>query len=156
MGTQRSLILERWVGRLLIATALGHAVVGVVLFHAPLADAVRDGVVGAIGPGGSGGSLTVALAFDREAAFWFLLFSPMLLLVGQITSRAAEAGDGPLLRLIGWSLAGNGLVGVVLMPVSGHWIVAALGILVLRVGSRATKLAVPDAPALATVPAAGT
>jgi hypothetical protein len=152
MGPRRSsLILDRWVGRLLMATALGHAVVGLVLFHAPLADIVRDGVVGAIGPRGSGGALT--LAFDREAAFWFLLFSPMLFLVGQITSRAAEAGDGPLLRLVGWSLVGNGIVGVVLMPISGHWIVAALGILVLRVAARATAL---EAPALATARAAGT
>jgi hypothetical protein len=53
-------------------------------------------------------------------------------MVGQITARA----ERPLARLIGWNLLATGLAGVVVMPVSGFWLLLALAPLLLRPGRR--------------------
>jgi hypothetical protein len=63
--------MTRWCGWLLIATGIGHAAVGLVLFRHPVADVLREGIVN-----------TVRGQYDREAAFWFLLFSPVCVVLG--------------------------------------------------------------------------
>lgn len=120
------------VGRLLMAIALGHAVVGVALFQAPLAAMLRDGLFDSVRPSLASG---VPSSFDRAAAFWFLLFAPALFMLGQIVERAAARRDGPLLSLIGWHLLAIGLIGVVVIPISGFWTLLAVAPLLL-VGAR--------------------
>ena len=108
-------------GRFLKITAVGHALVGLVLFRAPLAAIVSDGVLG-----------TVGVQADRQAAFWFLLFSPVCFALGQIVER----GDGPTRAIVGWNLLLIGVIGAVMMPVSGFWIVLAIAPLVLHAARR--------------------
>ncbi len=117
----------RWVSRLLVWIALGHAALGAVLFREPLAAMLREGLVNTIGPFGD---------FDREAAFWFLVFSAMLLLWGQLVAHASERADARALGLVGWSMLGVGVAGALVMPVSGFWSVVGLAPLVLREGRR--------------------
>ncbi len=126
-----------WLGLFFIATALGHALVGVAVFHEALAAIARDGFVNAVHPqllerGG-------VPYFDREAAFWFILYTPILVLIGLVTRRALEVRDVVLLRFVGWTLLATGGVGAVAMPVSGFWIVVALGWLVLRAARREVR-----------------
>jgi len=101
----------------------------VVLFRDPLLAVLADGVVNAIPP-------TWPPMFDRAAAFWFMLFSPALVMLGQITRRAAVRRDGPVIRTTGLHLLGLGVVGVAVMPVSGFWILIALAPLLLRTAAR--------------------
>jgi Family of unknown function (DUF6463) len=122
--------MDRFVGPLLMLTGIGHALVGVVLFHRPLA-AIRDaGFFNAIQPP----SYVATPHFDRIAAFWFLVFSPLLVLLGQLTSRAVRRRDTHTLDAIGWYLLAIGVVGVAVLPVSGNWVLIGLGGLVLRAG----------------------
>jgi len=126
-----------WLGLFFIATALGHALVGVAVFHEALADIARDGFVNAIHP-----QLLergIVPYFDREAAFWFILYTPILVLIGLVTRRALEVRDVVLLRFVGWTLLATGGVGAVAMPISGFWIVVALGWLVLRAARREVR-----------------
>lgn len=122
--------LARWFGPLFLAIAVGHALVGLVIFHDPLAAIVRDGFVNGVEPH----LLERGLApyFDREAAFWFMLYAPILALLGLVTRRAIDLGDVPLLRLVGWTLLATGGAGALAMPVSGFWLIIVLGALVLR------------------------
>jgi hypothetical protein len=113
--------MTRWCGWFLIATGIGHAAVGLVLFRHPVADVLREGIVN-----------TVRGQYDREAAFWFLLFSPVCAALGHLVNRAVARGDGEMLRFMGGALLGIGVVGVLLMPVSGFWIVCAIAALMLR------------------------
>lgn len=115
--------MSRWVPRLLVWIALGHALLGVALFREPLAAMAREGLVNTIGAFGD---------FDREAAFWFLVFSAMLLLWGQLAAHAVQRGDARALALVGWNMLGVGAVGCLVMPISGFWSVVALAPLVLR------------------------
>ena len=108
--------------RLLMATGVGHTVVGLLLFREPLALILRDGVLNSIH----------YPQFDRSAAFWFLLFSPVLFALGQLTDHAVRRGDVATLRIIGWYLLAIGVVGAIIMPLSGFWLVIAIAPLVLR------------------------
>jgi hypothetical protein len=95
---------------------------------------LREGLVNTIGAFGD---------FDREAAFWFLVFSAMLLLWGQLVAHASERADARALALIGWNMLGVGVVGAFVMPVSGFWSVIALAPFVLRGGRRVRSDAGP-------------
>jgi hypothetical protein len=119
--------MSRWIPRLLVWIALGHFLLGLVLFRESLAAMAREGLVNTIGAFGD---------FDREAAFWFLVFSAMLLLWGQLVAHASQRADARLLALVGWSMLVVGAPGALVMPISGFWIVIALAPFVLREGRR--------------------
>jgi len=126
-----------------MATAIGHAFVGFVLFRESIAAILNDGFVNAIHPP----LYAAEPRFDRIAVFWFLLFSPVLFLLGQITNRAVERREAHILKLIGWNLMGIGVLGSVVLPVSGNWILIALAATVLRAASGARKSAAQPAAA---------
>ncbi len=114
-------------GPLMMATAVGHAVVGAFLFSEPLSEMAREGIINSIRPP----MYSDQPHFDRAAAFWFLLFSPVLFLLGQLINHAVAHRDTRSLRLIGWYLIGIGTVGVVILPLSGNWLLPPLGAIVL-------------------------
>lgn len=125
---------------LLFVTAVGHVLVGLVLFREPLAAIWRDGIINSIGPqflpGAESWLGSVRPPFERAAAFWFVLFGPLLWMIGQVVRRAAERSDPQLLRIIAWDLLGIGIVGVVIMPISGFWLMIAFAPLLAKVAAR--------------------
>jgi hypothetical protein len=110
-------------GHLLIATGIGHTAVGLALFHDAYAAILRDGFVDALAP-----------HLDRMLAFWFLLFSPVCMVFGQLVDRAIARRDLSVLTLLGWYILGLGVVGAAALPISGFWILIAIGGLILRTG----------------------
>ena len=120
--------MKRIAGPLMMITAIGHALVGVILFWESLRGIVADGVFNSIHPPG----YSTAPHFDRIAAFWFLLFSPVVFLFGQIINRAVQRADSGTLNLIGWYMVGIGIIGIIVLPVSGNWFLPPLGAIVLR------------------------
>jgi hypothetical protein len=129
--------MNKWTGRLLMATAVGHALVGLMLFHESITAIVDDGFVNAIQPP----LYAAEPRFDRIAVFWFLLFSPLLFLLGQLTDWAIERGDAHSLKLVGSYLMGIGVFGSIVLPISGNWTLIVLAVLVLRAASAARKSA---------------
>jgi uncharacterized membrane protein len=123
-----------WLAVLFAVTAVGHAVIGLAIFRDPLAAIVRDGFVNGVEPALLERGLLPY--FDREAAFWFMLYAPILLLIGLVARRAVEMGDAVMLRLVGWTLLVTGALGALAMPISGFWIVLLLGGLMLRAARR--------------------
>lgn len=118
-------------GSFMMVTAVGHAIVGAFLFSEPLSEMVREGVINSIQPP----MYSVQPHFDRAAAFWFLLFSPVLFLLGQIINDALAHGHTRSLRLIGWYLIGIGTVGSAILPLSGNWLLLPLGAVTLAAAS---------------------
>lgn len=125
--------MNRFPGRALMVTGIGHALLGLVLFRAPLAAIWRDGIANTIRDG----------QYDREAAFWFLLFSPACFLLGQLVNHANQHRDRWLFALVGWNLIAIGGVGALIMPVSGFWILIAIAPLVFRLARNTAAGAVP-------------
>src|SRR5437870_7544714 len=123
-----------WLAFFFMLTAVAHALVGLAIFHDPLVAIARDGFVNGVEPQLLARGLPAY--FDREAAFWFMLYAPIPLMIGLVTRRAIEVQDVVVLRLIGWTMLFTGGAGVLAMPVSGFWIVLVLGGLVLRAARR--------------------
>ncbi len=113
----------KFVGYILIALGIGHTVTGIFLFRPALAALFRDGFANAVLP-----------HLDRRVAFWFLMFSVMLYLLGQITLYAAATDDTYLLKVVGWYVLGISSVGATAMPTSPFWIALIVSPILLYSG----------------------
>lgn len=114
--------MNRLLGPVLMVTGIGHSLLGLVLFREPIASILGEGIANTIRHG----------QYARAAAFWFLLFGPICFLLGQLVKHAIEHGDRWLLTVVAWNLVAIGVVGALIMPVSGFWILIAIAPLVFR------------------------
>jgi hypothetical protein len=115
------------VGTMLLGTGVLHTLVGVLAYRQPLLDIL-----------GAGQWMSVTGHRGREAAFWFLLFGVVLMMLGQFV-RWALRRAGTLPASLGWSLLALGLLGVAFMPDSGFWLVLPQGWMVLAIARRTPR-----------------
>ena len=109
----------RWAPRLLIGGAVFHIAVGLALWT-PLAEIAEAGVIDSIDP-----------YPERQYAFWYLMTGVAWLALGELARWTLhETGRVPA-RVGGW-LIGIGVTGIVFMPASGFWLIAAVGAIALR------------------------
>jgi hypothetical protein len=109
------------VGIALMLLAILHQIVGLYFYQDALMAIGQAGIINAVQPP----------YWDRDAAFWFLMFGAMLFLYGAITHwLLAKVGDLP--SFWGWGLLILSLIGVALMPASGFWLAIPLAIWMLR------------------------
>jgi hypothetical protein len=80
------------------------------MFKKPLVGAVRDGFVGQF-----------VDHPDRNEAFWFMIFGPLLVMGGHLAIHAVNTADGRLLRIIGFYLLAISVVGSLAAPDSPFW-----------------------------------
>ena len=118
--------MTRLVAGLLMVAGIGHALLGFMLFSTPLGEMLREGFVGTIRYG----------QFERATAFWFLLFAPACFLLGQLVGHAMERGDRWLLTVVAWNVLTIGVVGALIIPVSGFWMLIAAAPLVFHLARR--------------------
>jgi hypothetical protein len=97
------------IGYVLIAIAVLHTIVGLILFSQPLNDVFQAGIFNSINTP------------TRAAAFWFFVFGAMLAAFGGMTQWLLNT-IGTLPRFWGWSLLAVCLAGVIFVPVSGFWL----------------------------------
>ncbi len=102
--------MKRWVGRSIVAIGLLHTVFGLVGFRNILAMLLRDGIFN-----------TVNGQPDREMAFWFIFFGFLLIVFGALIDWCESKGI-KLPPFLGWGLLTITIIGVMLMPVSGFWL----------------------------------
>ena len=119
-------VLERLLGPALVLIGVLHLSLTFVLFPNAAEAILDEGVAGAI---------TMTSHGHVQAAFWFALFGPALMFLGWMTSHALMQGDRALIGGLGWFLVGTAITGAVMMPVSGFWLVLAVGTLMLRVAA---------------------
>ena len=77
---------------------------------------------------------------DREVAFWHFTFGATVLILGALI-HWAQNRTWTLPDFLGWAVLAIGAGGVILMPVSGFWIVLPQGVLMVmaaRQGSAPT------------------
>ena len=123
----------RWIGRWLMAVGAWHTLFGLWWFAAPLGRVVRAGVWNSVGWSDPG----------RAAAFWFLATGAFALLAGSLVDDA-EARSARLPVRFGWGLTAVALIGGVLLPVSGFWLLLVPGIGALRARRRAAGMSLPS------------
>ncbi|MCB9592563.1 MAG: hypothetical protein H6719_07515 [Sandaracinaceae bacterium] len=110
------------VGLMVIATL--HELVGLVAGFSVTVDIARDGVVNALGED-----------WMRQALFWFHVSGAALFIVGEAL-RTLERATGSVPRRFGYLTVAIGLVGVVMLPASGFWLVLAWGARMVLRGRR--------------------
>jgi hypothetical protein len=121
--------MRRLCGPLLMATG-ALDLLYVLVFHARQVAAIaQGGFFNAVDPNAAFST------FDRETAFWHLMFGAMALILGGLVHWAQDR-TGTLPSFLGWSLLALGLAGVVLMPFSGFWMILPLAVLMVVVARR--------------------
>lgn len=100
---------------------------GVILYHVPLAEIVRNKLVGTVPDHG-----------ERATAFWFLAVAPALWMSGRLLRAAEDADDLRAQRAAGRVLIGTGLAGAAAMPMSPFAALVAIGVAAIRRGAVAT------------------
>jgi hypothetical protein len=101
-------IIAAWI---LVVLGLGHTAVGVILFKKPLAEALSAGFVGQF-----------EHYPDRRAAFWFMIFGPLLIMGGHLAIHAVNTADAGLLKIIGFYLLAVAAAGSLALPHSPFWV----------------------------------
>lgn len=107
-------------GGLLIGVAIVHAVFGAWFGRRPLAGILSDGVLNSVDSHG-----------ERGLVFWFLMTSPLLLMLGQLCVFLAKRGIAPP-RWLGFEVLLLTVCCALLMPVSGFWLMLPPAALLLR------------------------
>jgi len=107
-------------GSLLIGAAVLHAGFGAWFGRHPLAGMLSDGVVN-----------SVDSHDEHGLVFWFLLMSPLLLMLGQLCLFLAPRGIAPP-RWLGLEVLALAVCCALLMPVSGFWLLIPPAALLLR------------------------
>lgn len=121
--------LANGVGIAVGVTGLIHLGFGVLSFPGPLRAMASEGLLGAIG-----GDV------ERNLAWWFLVAGGFLVITG-LTLRWAVRVAGRLPRSLGWGLVVISILGVVLAPASGFWLVLVEGVLLLVADRRLERVA---------------
>ncbi len=117
--------MKRWIGRWLIGISIFHTVVAGLIFGKDLVAVARRGEFHTIGSDPTAG-----------AAIWFLLFGVLLFLCGLAIDVLEQASLRPLPKIIGWVLFALGLMGVMIMPLSGFWLALPPAIAIITARSR--------------------
>lgn len=109
-----------WIGRWTIFVAIGHTAVGLLVGGAVVLGVVRRGVFDAVGQDPMTGMVV-----------WFLLFGAVLALLGMAITALERSERFESARSLAIGIMLLTTLGVVLMPVSGFWLmyVAVFGLL---------------------------
>jgi len=113
--------MRKRAGYILMGIAVLHEVVGLAFYSEALVEIAQAGVVNAVVPP----------YWQRDAAFWFLMFGVLLFLIGWVAQWALdEVGYVP--SFIGWGVLLMCAVGIVFMPASGLWLGLPVAWMMLR------------------------
>lgn len=102
-------------GYWLIFTSILHFIGGFVFFPDPLAEIAQAGWWNAVSPD------PFNLNYEREAAFWYMMISPLLFILGMLCCWIEEQ-KLIMPAFVGWILLIVTIIGIVIMPVSGTWL----------------------------------
>ena len=102
-------------GYWLIFTSILHFIGGFVFFPDPLAEIAQAGWWNAVSPD------PFNLNYEREAAFWYMMISPLLFILGMLCGWIEEQ-KLIMPAFVGWILLFVTIIGIVIMPVSGTWL----------------------------------
>jgi hypothetical protein len=111
--------MTHWIGRWLIGVSILHTLFATVVFHKTLLIIVQRGVFNVVGT-----DPMIA------AVVWFVLCGAAMF-IGGLAISALERASGTVPKSIGWSLLVYAIIGVVLMPASGFWLIFPPAIAVL-------------------------
>src|SRR5687767_2403311 len=111
--------LAKNTGNLLIATGVLHNVIGFVMGWSVLTDIAKSGFVNSINE-----------QMDRNAIFWFIFAGFLMMMLGKLMQDYLKL-EFRLPRSLGIAMLVLSIIGCIMMPVSGFWLVVPQAILIL-------------------------
>ena len=121
--------LSKHSGNLLIATGIIHNLLGFVMGGPILARIIDAGFVNSINT-----------EMDRNAIFWFLFGGFMMMILGKLMQDYLKENTRALPASLGFYLLALAIVGCIMMPVSGFWIVLPQAVLIIAAGRNKTVI----------------
>lgn len=121
--------MKYWIGKWIVAVSIVHTIFAVVVFPEVISQIFLDGVLDSIG-----------VDPLRGAVVWFLLFGFVLFVLGLAINFIEEMSNGDIPASIGFSLLSIVLLGVVLMPRSGFWLVLPSVLTIIYKSSKKHRL----------------
>jgi hypothetical protein len=118
--------LSRNSGYLLIATGVIHNLVGFFIGKDVLLEILTSGVINSINT-----------EMDRNAIFWFLFSGFMMIILGKLMQDYSKHFNKALPVSLGHYLLALTIVGCIMMPISGFWIVLPQAVLIIVGGKKA-------------------
>ncbi|MCT7659392.1 DUF6463 family protein [Mycobacterium deserti] len=123
MATKSDLAHTRQLGGAVIATGVGHNLIGSYLYRRQIVGMARDGLINSA----SDARLGTLEGERRHTAFWFLFAGFFLMMLG--AGIRQTGGDGERIApALGHGMTAMGALGAAMMPVSGFWLLLAEGI----------------------------
>src|SRR5687768_15233873 len=117
-------------GNLLIATGVLHNAIGFVMGWSVLTEIAKSGFVNSIND-----------EMDRNAIFWFLFGGFLMMILGKLMQDYLRA-DFRLPRWLGVAMLLLSVLGCIMMPISGFWLVVPQAILILLPNRKRRELLV--------------
>ena len=114
---------RRWIGRAILAIAALHTLFGLTVFAGPVMAMVSDGLFNTVGANPM-----------RAAVSWFLISGFFMPTTGMVIDQMEAAGLQYKLALTGWVLLAITVLGILLMPASGFWLMLVPAIFAIRSG----------------------
>ena len=102
--------MRNWIGKWVMFVSLGHTAVGVIFFGSIYREMLLNGLYNSVTSAKTG------------LAVWFVLFGFLLLIIGMLISAIEKNGLLKFPASIGYALLFVSLLGILLMPVSGFWL----------------------------------
>ncbi len=122
--------MRKWIGKWVMFVALGHTAVGVAFFGSVYRELLARGLYNTINSEKAG------------LAVWFALFGAVLFVVGMLIS-ALESNNSSIPKSVSFALFLITVLGVVLMPVSGFWLMfPAIAVILMKKAPAIRPLAV--------------
>ena len=118
-------------GLLLIGVGILHTVLGVFKGHSLLSEISRSAFATETGR-------RLVTGLGKEFVFWFLFGGFLMLVLGHFFTWVERRLNHAVPSFIGWELVLLSVVGLVLMPLSGFWLVLGVAIYAI-VAARRTK-----------------
>ncbi|MDQ0876254.1 hypothetical protein QFZ77_004913 [Paenibacillus sp. V4I3] len=113
--------IQKHSGWMMEWTSYIHNAVGLILFWKPISEMVKAGIWN-----------SVDSSFDRSAAIWFLFFGVLLWIIGRMIRWMTKEKGLAIPRFVGWHILILSVVGAIIMPISGFWLVIPQGLYFIR------------------------
>lgn len=110
--------MKNRIGLIIMIIGILHSLLGLVTFSGSFAEMI------------SGGLVNTATSLENNLAFWFTFSGFLIIFLGYL-GNYLEKKNLALPKPLGWMLLAGSLLGVIILPVSGFWIVFLPAILII-------------------------
>lgn len=126
MAKQQGTQVWKYSGIFLVMTGIIHSVVGFVIGKEYLCGIIKEGFFNTVRDDD----------FSRGAVFWFMVCGIVFIILGHLLHDYIKKEQQPAPNFLGYWLLGLGVIGGVIMPLSGFWLFIPQALLIFFANKR--------------------